>query len=143
MTADTTRQEVRFVRWDIPAKKQEDLPERVRKGEIGRMDKGHVVITALGETADRLWDAGGEISLLYTMQDNTDGEVRLWQCPTLDNPTVSVYDRKILIALLENMDSDYVKLSLKSDYPVIMYGTIGEKSAAAMIAPRIENDRDI
>ena len=32
MTADMTRQEVRFIRWDVPDKKQEDLLDLVRDG---------------------------------------------------------------------------------------------------------------
>ena len=76
MTADMTRQEVRFIRWDVPDKKQEDLLDLVRDGEYARIDDGRCVFTALGETATAFWKNGGNrMGIVKTMPDGTDGDL--------------------------------------------------------------------
>lgn len=82
MTADMTRQEVRFIRWNIPDKKQEDLLDLVRDGECARIDNCHYVFTALGETATAFWKNGGNrMECVKTMPDGTDGELLTWTIP--------------------------------------------------------------
>ena len=75
MTADMTRQEVRFIRWDVPTRKQEDLLDAVKYGEHGRLDYRHCVFTALGESAAALWAADGvKMEYVTTAKDGADGD---------------------------------------------------------------------
>ena len=108
MTADTTRQEVRFVRWDIPEKKQEDLPERVRKGEVCRLNAERTVMTALGAVAEDLWAKDISVPVIHTFKDGSDGEVGSYKHILYTDSEISVYNRKYLVSLLKNMDSDCV-----------------------------------
>ena len=141
MTADMTRQEVRFIRWDVPDKKQEDLLDLVRDGEDARIDKDHCVFTALGETATAFWKNGGNrMEYVTTMQDGTDGELKSGTIPKITG-TSACYCRTFLIKLLQNMTSDYVRLRVDDDTTImVMLGEVGEKPAAAIIAPRIDTE---
>lgn len=140
MTADMTRQEVKFIRWDVPAKKQEDLLDAVKDGERGRLDHGHCVFTALGESAVALWAAdGSKMEYVTTAKDGNDsGTVITGHIPKVEG-TDACYDREWLVKILSNMTSDYVKLRIgDSSTILVMMGLVGEKKAAAMVAPRIE-----
>lgn len=140
MTADMTRQEVRFIRWDVPDKKQEDLPDLIRNGERARIDNGHYVFTALGETATAFWKNGGNrMEYVNTMKDGTDGDLFGGTIPKITG-TSACYCRAWLIKLLQNMTSDYVRLRVDDGTMLmVMLGKVGEKPAAAIIAPRIDD----
>ena len=93
MTADMTRQEVRFIRWDVPDKKQDDLLDLVRDGEYARIDDGRCVFTALGETAIAFWNNGGSrMGYVKTMPDGTDGELNSATIPKITG-TSACYSR--------------------------------------------------
>lgn len=141
MTADMTRQEVRFIRWDVPDKKQEDLLDLIRDGEDARIDNGLCVFTALGKTAIAFWKNGGNrMEYVTTMQDGTDGELKNGIIPKITG-TSACYSRTFLIKLLQNMTSDYVRLRVDDGTTLmVMLGEVGEKPAAAIIAPRIDTD---
>ena len=140
MTADMTRQEVRFIRWDVLARKQEDLLDAVKNGERGRLDYGHCVFTALGESAVALWTAdGSKMEYVTTTKDGTDGDtVTSGRVPKVKG-TNACYNREWLVKILSNMTSDYVRIRIDDSSTVlVMMGLVGEKEAAAMVAPRIE-----
>ena len=139
MTADMTRQEVRFIRWDVPARKQEDLLDAVKDGERGRLDYGRCVFTALGESAAALWAADGvKMEYVTTTKDGTDGDTIGGHVPKVKG-TNAIYNREWLVKILSNMTSDYVRLRIDDSSTVLaMMGLVGEREAAAMMAPRIE-----
>ena len=140
MTADMTRQEVRFIRWDVPTRKQEDLLDAVKDGERGRLDYGHCVFTALGDSAVALWKAdGSKMEYVTTTEDGTDGDtVTTIHVPKVKG-TNACYNREWLVKILSNMTSDYVRIRINDSSTVlVMMGLVGEKKAAAMVAPRIE-----
>ena len=139
MTADMTRQEVRFIRWDVPARKQEDLLDAVKNGECGRLDYGRCVFTALGESAVALWAAdGSKMEYVTTTKDGTDGDTIGGHVPKVKG-TNGIYNREWLVKILSNMTSDYVRLRIDDSSTVLaMMGLVGKKEAAAMVAPRIE-----
>lgn len=141
MTADMTRQEVRFIRWDVPDKKQEDLPDPVRNGERGRMDKAHCVFTALGETAGAFWKNGGNrMEYVATKADGTDGDIKDASIPKITG-TNACYNREWLVKILSNLTSDYVRIRIDgANTLMVMMGLVGVKKAAAILAPRIDTD---
>ena len=141
MTADMTRQEVRFIRWDVPDKKQDDLLDLVRDGEYARIDDSRGVFTALGKTATAFWKNGGSrMGLVKTMPDGTDGDLMDGTIPKVSG-TSACYCRTWLIKLLQNMTSDYVRLRVDDGTTImVMLGEVGEKPAAAIIAPRIDTE---
>lgn len=141
MTADMTRQEVRFIRWDVPDKKQEDLPDLIRNGERARLDKGHCAFTALGETAAAFWKNGGNrMEYVATMPDGTDGNLLGGTIPKIEG-TNACYNREWLLKILSNMTSDYVRLRIDDTSTLmVMMGLVGKKKAAAILAPRIETE---
>ena len=139
MTADMTRQEVRFIRWDVPARKQEDLLDAVKDGKRGRVDYGRCVFTALGESAAALWAADGvKMEYVTTTKDGTDGDTIGGHVPKVKG-TNAIYDREWLVKILSNMTSDYVRLRIDDSSTVLaMMGLVGDREAAAMMAPRVE-----
>ena len=139
MTADMTRQEVRFIRWDVPTRKQEDLLDAVKYGEHGRLDHGHCVFTALGESAAALWAAdGSKMEYVTTANDGADGDTISGHAPKVKG-TNACYDREWLVKILSHMTSDYVRIRIDDSSTVlVMMGLVGEKKAAAMVAPRVE-----
>lgn len=141
MTADMTRQEVRFIRWDVPDKKQEDLLDLVRDGEYARLDKSHAVFTAVGDTAAAFWENGGsKMGYVRTMPDGTDGELLNATIPKIEG-TNACYNREWLVKILSNMTSEYVRLRIDDGSTImVMIGLVGEKEAAAIIAPRIDTE---
>lgn len=139
MTADMTRQEVRFVRWDVPTRKQEDLLDAVKDGERGRLDYGRCVFTALGKSAVALWAAdGSKMEYVTTTKNGTDGDLRTGGVPKIEG-TNACYNREWLVKILSEMTSDYVRLRIDDSSTVLaMMGLVGKKEAAAMMAPRVE-----
>ena len=134
-----TRQEVRFIRWDVPVRKQEDLLDTVKYGEHGRLDYRRCVFTALGESAVALWAAdGSKMEYVTTTNDGADGDTIGGHAPKVKG-TNACYDREWLVKILSNMTSDYVRIRIDDSSTVlVMMGLVGEKKAAAMVAPRIE-----
>ena len=142
MTADMTRQEVRFIRWDVPARKQEDLLDTVKDGERGRLDYGHCVFTALGDSAVALWAAdGSKMEYVTTTKDGTDDDTVISGHVPKVKGTNALYNREWLVKILSNMTSDYVRLRVDDGTTImVMLGEVGEKPAAAIIAPRIDTE---
>lgn len=141
MTADMTRQEVRFIRWDVPEKKQEDLLDLIRDGEGARIDKDLCAFTALGEAAVAFWKNGGNrMEYVTTMSNGTDGDLRSGAIPKIEG-TNACYNRSWLVKILSNMTSEYVRLRIDNDSTImVMMGLVGVKEAAAILAPRIERE---
>lgn len=138
--ADTTRAEVAFIRWDIPSKKQTDLPDELRYGEAARMNREHTVLTALNPTAGILFE--GEpvpVDIVLTSGDGGDGERRRITNPR-NGDTETVCTRAYLVKVLQAMDSDWVKLKVDPVSGIIsVMGMIDDRDAAAVIAPRVED----
>lgn len=141
MTADETRMKAAFIQWDIPSKKQKDLHPQISDGYLVRMDKKRIVFTGLSTAAAKIWKAG---KFTYTRQDENlcwedtrdfDG----WE--DFDSQAVQV-NRQTLIKLLENMDSEKVKLCVQKDHPLRILGNIGLTAAGAMIAPIITEEEE-
>ena len=141
MTADETRMKASFIQWDVPAKKQKDLHPQISDGYLVRMDKERIVFTGLSTAAAKIWKAG---EFTYTRQDENlcwedtrdfDG----WE--DFDSQAVQV-NRQTLIKLLENMDSQNVKLCVQKDHPLRILGRIGLTAAGAMIAPIITEEEE-
>ena len=136
MTADDTRLTAAFIQWDIAPKKQKDLEDDIATGDAARMDRTHVVFTAVGDATCRIFHRDN----FGYRAENTEQElsdVRQFKSCDCDDSRVKV-SRKILIKLLENMDSDYVKLGITPNYPLVILGEIGEEYAGCAIAPLFE-----
>ena len=99
------------------------------------------VFTALGETAAAFWKNGGNhMKYVKTMPDGTDGDLLNGTIPKVTG-TSACYCRTWLIKLLQNMTSDCVHLRVDDDTMImVMSGEVGEKPAAAIIAPRIDTE---
>ena len=141
MTADETRLKASFIQWNVPPKKQKDLPPEIRDGCLVSMDKERYVFTGLSQAARTIWVAG---RFDYTRQD----ENLCWEdtrtfegWEDFDSQAV-VVNRQTLIKLLENMDSEKVKLCAQKDHPLRILGCIGLTSAGAMIAPIITEEEE-
>ena len=141
MTADETRMKAAFIQWDVPPKKQKDLPPQISDGLLVRMDKERIVFTGISAAAVKIWRA---TKFDYTRQDENlswedsrafDG----WE--DFDSQAVTV-NRQTLIKLLENMDCPNVKLCAQKDHPLRILGTIGLTAAGAMLAPIITEEED-
>lgn len=141
MTADMTRQEVRFIRWDVPDRKQEDLLDLVKDGECGRMDKTHCVLTALGKTAVAFWKNGGNrTEYVATMPDGTDGDLKNITIPKISG-TNACYNREYLVKILSNMTSDLVRIRIDDGSTImVIIGLVGAKEAAAILAPCVDTE---
>lgn len=139
MTADETRMKASFMQWDIPPKKQKDLCPIYANGEAGRMDKLHIAITALGNAATLIWHG----AKMPYYEDKYVNELKTFPKGGYSdtNETVAV-DRKILMKILDNMDSDHVLIKVSTDTPIRLFGMIGETPAGAAIAPRIDNTEE-
>ncbi len=141
MTADMTRQKVRFIRWDIPDKKQEDLPADVAEGRTARMDHDHITFTAIGDAAATLWyGTPDRIDYRSTLEDGSDSEVFTSRPFPQVHGDIRCYNRSILLKLLQNLTSDYVMFMIADSGIMVMRGEVGDVHAAAIIAPRIEED---
>ena len=144
MKADVTRQMVRFMETDLPEKKQIDLTVPQICGERAVLSMDHVVVTGFDNAAELIF---GDIAVSVPTDsivnpDNpefTENPHRLELPSYLDERTVAI-DRMRLIKVLSALTSDYVKIRVASDYPLLLKGEIGEVTAAAAIAPRIENE---
>ena len=142
MKADVTRQMVRFMETDLPEKKQIDLTVPQKCGERAVLSMDHVVITGFDGVAEIIFgNVTGKAPVDTIMNPDNPEFVEAYpiQCWDNEEETVAV-DRAKLIKVLSALTSDYVKVRVCSDYPLLLCGEIGEQTAAAAIAPRIEND---
>ena len=138
MTADGARMKAAFIQWDVAPKKQKDLEDDIASGDAAVMDRNHVVFTAVGDAACRIFN---NEDFAYR-PENTEqelGEVRQYKSCNRDDQRVKV-SRKILIKLLKNMDCEYVKLGVTTDYPLVILGEIGGEYAGGAIAPVFEEE---
>ena len=142
MNADFTRQEVAFMQWDIPKKKQTDLPALQREGEQGRISNDAAVVTLIGKAAFNL--RVNDPPVVRYMKDGEDGQFHdLKRGEWCGQPDTVRINRKILLNILENMTSDAVDIVLYGENcPIDVHGLIGERSASAIIAPIIHNGDD-
>lgn len=141
MTADSTRQEVAFMQWDIPKKKQTDLPALQRDGDQGRISNDLTVITFLGKAAFNL--RVNDPPVMRYMRDDNAQLHELKRGEWCGQPDTVRVNRKILLTILENLTSDAVDIVLYGEnYPINVHGLIGERSASAIIAPIIHNGDD-
>lgn len=144
MKADNTRQMVRFMETDLPEKKQIDLTVPQKCGERAVMSIDHVVVTGFDNAAELIFaDVARSVPTDSIVNpDNpefTENPHRLELPSYLDERTVTV-DRAKLVKLLSALTSDWIKIRVATDYPLLLKGEIGEQTAAAAIAPRIENE---
>lgn len=140
MTADMTRQEVAFMQWDIPKKKQTDLPALQRDGDQGRISNDLTVITLIGKGALNL--RTNDPPIVHYMKDGEENRFReLKRGEWCGQPDTVRVNRKILLTILENLTSDAVDIVLYGEnFPIDVHGLIGERSASAIIAPIITNE---
>ena len=144
MKADNTRQMVRFMETDLPEKKQIDLTVPQKCGERAVLSMDHVVITGFDGVAEIIFGnvTGSAPTDSIVNPDNPEfGEnVHPIQCWGNNLYETVAVDRAKLIKVLSALTSDYVKVRVCSDYPLLLCGEIGEQTAAAAIAPRIDNE---
>ena len=142
MKADVTRQMVRFMETDLPEKKQIDLTVPQKCGERAVLSMDHVMITGFDGVAEMIFgNVPGKAPADMIMNPDNPEFVEATSIQCWDNveETVAV-ERAKLVKVLSALTSDYVKIRVRSDYPLLLCGEIGEQTAAAAIAPRIEND---
>jgi hypothetical protein len=140
-TADDARKEAAFLYWRMPKNKQPQVPQELAEGQGGVIDDTHVTITALDVTAANMLrndPHGDRLMTTYT----EDGELSNKEFKMIDIDAdlgVFTVDREKLLKLLTPMTSDYVSLRFSGRGGVwIIAGMIGEKIAAAYLAPRVE-----
>ena len=142
MKADVTRQMVRFMETDLPEKKQIDLTVPQKCGERAVLSMDHVMITGFDGVAEMIFGnvPGKAPADMIMNPDNPEFvEATAIQCWGNVEETVCV-ERAKLVKVLSALTSDFVKIRVRSDYPLLLMGEIGEQTAAAAIAPRIENE---
>ena len=140
MTADDTRLTAAFIQWDIAPKKQKDVEDDIATGDAARMDRNHIVFTAVGDAACRIFN-NEDFGYRPENTEQELGEVRQYKSCNRNDERVKV-SRKTLIKLLENMDSPNVKLCVQKDHPLRILGFIGLEAAGAMIAPTITEEEE-
>ncbi len=142
MKADVTRQMVRFMETDLPEKKQIDLTVPQKCGERAVLSMDHVMITGFDGVAEIIFGnvPGKAPADIIMNPDNPEFvEATAIQCWDNVEETVCV-ERAKFVKVLSALTSDFVKIRVRSDYPLLLMGEIGEQTAAAAIAPRIENE---
>lgn len=142
-TADEARKEAEFLFWFLPKNKQPKVSEDMSEGKLAQMDDRRISFMALGPTAHTIAneDPAGDRNLEYSYGEaDRIGEVatRLFTVPHIDEGAHAV-ERVALLKLISAMTSDYVRFQFAGGLFVID-GEIGEKEAAALIAPRIDNE---
>ena len=137
---ESEKMKASFIQWDIAPKKQKDLEDDIATGDAARMDRNHVVFTAVGDAACRIFN-NEDFGYRPENTEQELGEVRQYKSCNRDDQRVKV-SRKTLIKLLENMDCEYVKLGVTTDYPLVILGEIGEEYAGCAIAPVFEEENE-
>lgn len=141
-TADDARKEAALLYWRVSKNKQPQVPQELSEGQGAVVDDTHITITALGRTAELMLRndlAGDRFMKTYT----EDGELSNKECKMIqidDDLGTFVVNRETLLKLLTPMTSDYVMLQFSGRSGVwILGGMIGDKAAAAYLAPRVES----
>lgn len=142
-TADDARREAAFLYWRLPKNKQPQVPQELTEGQGGVVDDPHISIAALGVTAEMMLKndpAGDRFMTTYT----EDGELSNRECKMIridEDLGLFAVEREMLLKLLTPMTSDYVTLRFSGKQGVwILGGLIGDKTAAAYLAPRVQDD---
>ena len=140
-TADDARREAAFLYWRLAKNKQPQVPQELTEGQGAVVDASHITMAALGVTAEMMLKndpAGERLMDLY----NEDGEVSRPGGKMIsidDDLGVFAVSRETLLKLLTPMTSDYVMLQFSGRGGVwILGGMIGDKTAAAYLAPRVD-----
>ena len=141
-TADDARREAAFLYWRLAKNKQPQVPQELTEGQGAVVDDPHISIAALGHTAEMMLGndpAGDRLMVTYTQ----DGELANKECKMISiNEDLGLFavNREMLLKLLTPMTSDYVTLQFSGKQGVwILGGMIGDKTAAAYLAPRVED----
>lgn len=140
-TADEARKEAEFLFWFLPKSKQPKVPEDLSEGKIAQIDERRISFMALGPSAHTIAneDPAGDRLIAYAYGDERNlGEIspKGFTVPHIDEKAHAV-ERVALLKLISAMTSDYVRFQFAGGLFVID-GEIGEKEAAALIAPRID-----
>lgn len=138
-TADNARKEAAFLYYDVPKKDQPVFDDEMKK-HCGRMSADHISITMIGSAANDLFY--NERNGTYELYDDN-GELCSKDhkhIPPGDSEQSVVIQKSILMKLLEPMTTDWVLLRVADDYPICVIGKIGEDTAAAYIAPMIDEN---
>lgn len=142
-TADEARKEAEFLFWFLPKSKQPKVPEDMSEGKLAQMDGRKISFMALGPTAHTIAneDPAGNRLVTYAYGDERNmGEIsgRQFTVPHIDEKARAV-ERVALLKLISAMTSDYVRFQFARGLFVID-GKIGEKEAAALIVPRVDDE---
>lgn len=141
-TADDARREAAFLYWRLAKNKQPQVPQELTEGQGATVDQRHITMMALGSTAEMMLknDPAGD-RLMETYSE--DGELSNRSCKMIsidDDLGSFVVERETLLKLLTPMTSDIVRLQFSGRGGVwILGGMIGDKTAAAYLAPRVED----
>lgn len=141
-TADDARREAAFLYWRLAKNKQPQVPQELTEGQGAVVDDPHISIAALGVTAEMMLrndPAGDRFMVTYT-QDGELSNKNTKMIPINEDLGLFCVDREMLLKLLTPMTSDYVTLQFSGHEGVwILGGMIGDKIAAAYLAPRVED----
>ena len=138
-TADEARKEAAFLYWRLPKNKQPQVPQELTDGQGAVVDDTHITMAALGSTAEMMLrndSAGDRLMDIYTEDGMLSRSgAKLF---TIDEDLgLFAVSRDTLLKLLSPMTSDYVTLQFSGREGVwILGGMIGDKTAAAYLAPR-------
>lgn len=138
-TADEARKEAAFLYWRLPKNKQPQVPQELSDGQGAVVDDTHITMAALGSTAEMMLrndPAGDRLMDIYTEDGMLSRSgAKLF---TIDEDLgLFAVSRETLLKLLSPMTSDYVTLQFSGREGVwILGGMIGDKTAAAYLAPR-------
>ena len=140
-TADDARREAAFLYWRLAKNKQPQVPQELTEGQGSVIDGTHITLAALGVTAEMMLKndpAGDRFMPTYTEEGEISNK-EFKMIPIDDDLGVFAVNREMLVKLLSPMTSDYVTLRFSGKQGVwIIGGEIGEKTAAAYLAPRVD-----
>lgn len=141
-TADNARKEAAFLFYWMPKAKQPTPDPDLAEGENAQLSADLTCVTCIGKTASMIADQDGSGDLLvdlYRGDAQCFGELNKkdWKIPPQETPTY-VCSIETLKKILEPMTSDWVRFRFGPAGIFIVDGEIGEKAAAAIIAPRVE-----
>ena len=137
-TADDARREAAFLYWRLPKNKQPQVPQELTEGQGAVVDDSYVSIAALGVTAKMMLknDPTGDRFMTTYTQDGKLSREELMMFNIDEDLGLFAVDREMLLKLLQPMTSDYVTLQFSGKDGVwILGGMVGDKTAAAYIAP--------
>ena len=140
-TADNARREAAFLYWRLAKNKQPQVPQELSDGQGAVVDDPRISMSALGVTAEMMLknDASGDRLMPTYTQYGELSRKDFKMIPIDDDLGVFAVNRDMLVKLLTPMTSDYVTLRFSGKQGVwILGGMIGEKTAAAYLAPRVD-----